>query len=393
LMEIRWLNMDDLPRHRRLMEEAFSGGMRSEEENIAPKISPILGAFAGTDLVAAATIHALHVTWGEHDAPLGGIAGVACTVGARGQGYVGQLMQESLRAMRDAGKYLSGLYPFSYAFYRRHGWDWVGEKRRYSVPTASIASTLEGRDVRTYDGPEARDAVVPVYEAFARRYRGMMTRQDPAPDWWTRRLEHGGGRTTYVHVHHDPVTSQADGYFTFRYSDGGKPAQIGEFFALTPDAYRGLLSVMHYYGTQAANLEFTAPSDDPLPLHVMHNDLSISVNPLFMGRIVDVSAALSALTPAPEVQGRLVLQVHDPSCDWNHGAFEVTLSDGRISAVLTQAAPGVTLDIQALTQAYWGQPSLALLRHAGRLSVSDEAQYRLLAALLPPAVPYLQDFF
>jgi predicted acetyltransferase len=140
---------------------------------------------------------------------------------------------------------------------------------------------------------------------------------------------------------------------------------------------------MHYYGTQVETVEFTAPADDPLPLYIMHNDLSVSVNPLFMGRIVDVSAALSALIPAPEVQGRLVLQVSDPSCDWNHGVFEITLSDGHVSVASTQATPGVALDIQALTQAYWGQPSLALLRHAGRMSVTDEAQYRLFTALLP----------
>ncbi len=56
-------------------------------------------------------------------------------------------------------------------------------------------------------------------------------------------------------------------------------------------------------------------------------------------------------------------------------------------------APGVVLDIQALTQAYWGQPGLDRLRATGRLSVTDETQYALLSRLLPPRVCYLQDFF
>ena len=375
------------------MQEAFGGGMHSENETLTPISSPILGAFEGTALVAAATVHPLHVTWEDHGGLLGGVAGVACTVGARGRGHVAGLLKEALRAMRDAGQYLSGLYPFSYAFYRRHGWEWVGEKRRYSVPTAAIAAAPEGQNVRAYDGLEARDVVTPVYAAFARRYRGMMTREDPTPNWWTGRLEHAGGRTTYVHVHHDAATDVADGYFTFRYPEGGQPAQVGEFFALTPAASRGLLSVMHYYGTQIKAVEFSAPADDPLPLHVMHHDLTITVSPLFMGRIVDVSAALSALRPAADVQGVFTIQVHDPSCDWNTGGFQITVVGGQVAVVPTQAVPGVTLDIQALTQAYWGQPALPLLRRAGRLDVSDDAQYRLLAALLPPAVSYLHDFF
>jgi predicted acetyltransferase len=395
-MEIRQVGEEDRAAMMRLMAEAFGGGRRPTADDVAvqPILSLHLGAFEGSALVAAATVHNLHVAWGsDHEAPMGGVAGVACTVGARGQGHVAALLARALHDMHVAGQYLSGLYPFSYAFYRRHGWEWVGEKRRYSVPTAAIVSAPEGRDVRTYDGPEALEVVKPVYAAFVRRYHGMTTRADAAPDWWTGSLTHQGERTTYVHVHHDPVTDEADGYFTFRYPDGGQPACLGEFFALNPAAYRGLLSVMHYYGTQIKTLEFAAPADDPLTLHVMHNDLSTSVNPLFMGRIVDVAAALSALRPLPAVRGTCILQVVDNACDWNHGCFEIGVEEGRVTVKASEKTSGVALDISALTQAYWGQPSLPLLRQAGRVEVADEGQYHLLAGLLPPAIAYLQDFF
>jgi len=64
-----------------------------------------------------------------------------------------------------------------------------------------------------------------------------------------------------------------------------------------------------------------------------------------------------------------------------------------VTAVTGQAIPGVSLDIQALSQAYWGQPPLDLIRAAGRLTVTDEAQYQVLSQLLPPSVCYLQDGF
>ncbi|MBV9852437.1 MAG: GNAT family N-acetyltransferase [Armatimonadetes bacterium] len=393
-MELRPLTQEDQPALGWLMSEAFGGGRRPQDDGTEALPERLqLGVFEGARLVAAATVLDLHVTWGDQDAPMGGVAGVACTVGERGRGHVARLMAQSLRRMREAGQYLSGLYPFSFAFYRRHGWDWVGEKRRYRVPTHAVPAAPEGRDVRMYDGPEALEVVKPVYAAFARRHRGMTTRQDPVPDWWTRTLEHGGSRTTYVHVHHDPVTGEAGGYFTFRYPERDQPARLGEFFANTPSAYRGLLSVMHYYGTQLSHLEFVAPADDPLPLHVMHHDLSATLSPLFMGRVVDVPAALSALRPPPEAQGRLALRVRDDACDWNDGTFAVAVEGGRIAVTTATAPPGVTLDIQALTQAYWGQPALSLLRYGGRLNVADDAQFSLLSALLPPAICYLQDHF
>ena len=395
MTDLRRLTPEDDAALARLEAEAFSGGRRSEPS--APDLdkprSLALGVFDGPRLMAAATIHDLHLWWGDRQVPMGGVAGVACAADARGQGHTGHLLNESLRLMRDAGQYTSGLYPFAYAFYRRFGWEWVGERRRNSVPTAHIPAFPEGRAVRCYEGPEALGIVRPVYETFARRHRGMATRTDADPNFWERTLAHTDNRTTYVQVYHDPATDAAEGYLTFRYSDDGDTGHVGEFFANTPAAYRGLLSVLHYYGTQVERVTFSASADSPLPLYVMHHDLETTVRPLFMGRVVDVAAALSALTPDPALAGTLTLYVSDPTCDWNNATFAVTAEAGQVSAVPTPNTPGVTLDIQALTQAYWGQPALPLLRAAGRIEAADEAQYELLSHLLPPAVCFLADGF
>ncbi len=221
----------------------------------------------------------------------------------------------------------------------------------------------------------------------------MATRTDPVPNFWERALAHRDNRTAYVQVYHDPQTDQPEGYLTFRYPENGDAGQVGELVANTSAAYRGLLSVLHYYGTQVQKVEFSAPNDDPLPVIAMQDDLTVEVVPLLMGRIVDVAPAFAALTPEHTMAGRVVLQVSDASCDWNHQTFALTAEAGRVTFGPTQKAPGVSLDIQALSQAYWGQPSLDLLRAAGRLTVTDEAQYQVLSYLLPPGVCYFQDGF
>lgn len=398
-MELRQLTLDDRPAFRRLMAEAFDGGRVPSNEPLTEaqiarfQASVGLALFDGARLVAAAGIHSLPVAWGDVTLSMGGLAGVACAADQRGRGHVARLLSESLVRMRDAGQVLSGLYPFAWAFYRKYGWEWVGEKREFTVPTAAIPSHPEGRHVQMYDGAEALDTVKPIHAAYARRYRGMTTRENVSPDWWDKALGAGDGRTTYVHVHRDAETGLPDGYLTFRYPDGDGAGHVGDFFALTPAAYQGLLSVLHYYGTQVETVRWSAPADDPLPLHVMHWDLKTAASPLFMGRVVVVRSALEALRPAAELAGQVILRVSDAQCDWNGGAWAITAEAGRVSVARTTAEAGVALDIQALSQAFWGQPSLLLLRNAGRLSVTDEAQFRLLSALLPPAVCFLPDDF
>jgi predicted acetyltransferase len=380
-MELRPLTPDDRPAQETLMSEAFRNGRRSSpvaedspREADNKKQPPVLGIFDGSRLVASLTIEDLHLFWGTEIVPLGGIAGVACAADQRGRGHVGRLLSESLRTMRDAGQFLSGLFPFSFAFYRRYGWDWVGEKRTYTIPTAEIKAYPEGRQVRGCEGPEALEVVRPVYETFARRYRSMTTRTDPVPSFWEQALKHGDNRTTYVQVYHNGETGEAEGYLTFRFPSDGDLGRVGEFVANTSAACRGLLSVLHYYGTQVRRVRLQGPADGALPLHVMHNDLETKVSPLFMGRIVDVAAAFSALRSRPDLCGKVVLSVTDEHADWNQQTLALTVEDGHISAAAVQDAPAVTLDIQTLSQAYWGQPSLDPLRISGRVSVTDETQ-------------------
>lgn len=395
-MELRALTTDDRAAVLRLTSEAFGQGHRSEDRNPNEEIRSYWnGVFDDGRLVACAATHHLHVTWDGALAPLGGVAAVACTASQRGRGHVARLLRDTLRQMRENGEYLSGLYPFAYAFYRRYGWEWVGERRTHTVPTSEIASYPEGRHVRTYDGPDALEIVQPVYDVYARRYRSMATRQDAQPKFWEAALAHRDSKTTYVHVYHDPRSGDAQGYMTFRYPQNNRehPGNVMEICALTPEAYRGLLTVLHYYGTQLPRVQLDAPADSPLPLHVMHNDLETRIKPMFMGRVVDAARALEALTPPDTLVGEAVVRIADPTCDWNDGIFKVASEAGRVTVRRSEEIAGVALDIQSFTQAYWGYPSLESLRQAGRIAVADEAQYRFWERLLPPCISYIQDFF
>jgi len=400
-MEMRHLTPDDIADHTKLMAEAFGRGARNSEPRSTDELwlnkyalSNTIGVFEESRLVAAATIHNIALRWDCGLVPMGGVAGVACAAQRRGNGHVGRMLKQALIEMKNAGQNVSGLFPFSFSFYRRYGWEWVGERRITTLPFSILPAREESRSVRMYEGLDAKQVASAVYEAASKRYRGMIARDETrSPDFWAKALDHRDGRTAYVHVYHAPENDRPEGYFVFRYPTSGDTVTVSEFFAATTRAHRGLLGVLHNYGTQLKSLELHHPMDDALPICVMDWSMEFKTRPVFMGRLVDVANALKALDAQAAISGSMVLAVSDEMCDWNDRTFKISIDNGRVHIAPSTSAPDVSIDIQALSQAYWGWPSLHSLRTAERLQAHNETGFTLLAELLPQAFVYFADFF
>nr|CAA9246665.1 hypothetical protein AVDCRST_MAG63-1697 [uncultured Armatimonadetes bacterium] len=392
---IRLIAPEEDAAHARLMAHAFGHGRVTNDEPPArtPDHHDAFGLFDAAGLQAAYTLIPFRVHWqpGRSPLPMGGVAGVATWAEARGRGHVGALLRHLLETMRGRGQVVSSLYPFAFAFYRNYGWEWVGERRRVSIPLAQVPRAPEGADVRAVPAEDALPLLKPIYSRYAARYRGMC---DAETHRWPQALRHDDNRTTYVYVHQHPG-AEPDGYLLWRFGKDGH-GQVREFVATTPEAHRGLFSLLHYFGTQCTKADFQKlPADTPLWSHVMHWDVETKAWPVFMARVVDVPAAFAALAPGPDVaDGGVTIVVRDEHAPWNDGAWTIT---GEAGAVRCERAngtsPSVTLDIQALSQAFWGQPSLDALWRAGRLEAGDASSLRWLASLVAgPPVYTLDDF-
>jgi predicted acetyltransferase len=133
--------------------------------------------------------------------------------------------------------------------------------------------------------------------------------------------------------------------------------------------------------------------DDSLRSILNHWDVETRIEPAGMSRVVDARAALEAI-PAPEyLRGEAVLSLADERAPWNAGTWRIAADGGCVQVTRTDREAGVEMDIQALTQAYWGTPSLEDLRRWDRLEVRDEAQFGFLNAVLPPHRAWLNDDF
>ncbi len=318
--------------------------------------------------------------------PMGGIAGVACLPASRGRGYAGIVLRHALEKMRDNGEFVSTLFPFSWEFYQRLGWAWVGRRNDYVVKTGILKADKETENVRAAVQAD-RPAVKACYVAWAGRYRGLVERDDKI---WNRILDDSDKEFTYTFLYEREGT--VEGYLTFK---GWKREEtwLREFVALTSRSQRALLGLLRRHEMQVENFGWRSPEDDGLWHQIYHWDLKTQVRPVTMARIVDVPAVLMAWKPNASFSGKVTLQVHDETASWNNGTWQADFSEGSVEVKAVIASPDITLDIQALTQAFYGTPDTRSLRSGGRLDVHSEAGFAALCQLLEGPPMWMNDSF
>ena len=391
-MELRQLTGDELKAADYIWSQAFERGDRAMEEM--------------QEWIAVFSDHC--VTYGLHDVaglqatflvmdfrvhlgpdvivPMGALGGVACLPATRGRGYAGTGLRYTLERMREAGQVISMLDPFSWDYYRRFGWEWVAPKRRYSVATSALKPDPETERVRAATLDD-RAGIRAAYTEFAGRYRGMLARDDRH---WAFILDDSKKNFTYTYVYEQE--GRIEGYLTYR---GGKEEEtrLEEFISLTPRAQRALLGLLRRHEMQVKKFVWNAPPDDGLWSQFYHWELETTLRATTMARVVDVAGALQAWKPSTSAHGHFTLGVQDENAPWNTGTWQVEFEGGHISVEPTQQAPQVSLDIQALSQAYFGTPTVDELRRNDRLQVQEEAGYTALRDLLAGPPAWLNDGF
>ncbi len=375
MSELRLLTSADYLAHRQLMSHAFGrGGVVEPPAEPKEPSKETIGIFEGEELCSALTTCPFNIYWpgavmGE--LAMGGIAGVATHAEARGQGHVDRLLCESLVRMREAGQLVSALYPFSFSFYGHYGWGWVGEKYEVTLPLRELPASK--RQAKRLFAEAAAPQLAEVYQSAASRYRGAFTagsRNFPGL------LAADDKRLTYAYA-------TEGGYLLWRYPSGDGAGELREYIAATPESERALLALLRDLGVQTKRGAVVLPADTTLLCHSMHWDIELKMQPVFMGRVVDVAAALAALQTAQPDCG-FTLAVTDSHAEWNTGVWKVSVEGGRVSASPTTQTAQLTFDIQSFSQAFWGSPGLERLRRAGRVTVHDEGAFTQLSALLPP---------
>ncbi len=388
-MEVRILSVDDLDHAAYLLSLAFSRGTEvkiSEDRWLNPSRKR-LGISEDDRLRSVLTIIEYDLIFGETIIHGGGIAGVAVEPAYRGRGHAGKLLRKCLEVMNDSGQSISILWPFNHKFYQGYGWEVTGAINTYTIPVRLLPSTKESKSIRSIHSDHAL-VLNPIYEMKARKYNGAVRRDT----WqWDAVTGPADGRTRTTLVYSGP--SGDEGYAIFGFTSDLAVGVVDEFVALTGDAYMGLLGSLHNFAMTVESLKVQCADDDPIWSFVCNHTVNCARTPSGMGRIVNVAKALESRSAPYDVNGKVIVKVEDNQAPWNQGNWEISIADRKVDIRKTEMPAGIELDINALSQAFWGSPDLHMLRNIGKVNVADEGQWELLRTLLPASHVWLYDDF
>lgn len=395
---VRRLARADITQYAALSAFAFQVDEAAQRQMWMNSPPLALGAFApnGGRLLAALRIWPFLAYFQGRPIPMGGVASVASWPEVRRQGLVGRLMRESLDLMRSEGQTVSALYPFSYPFYRRYGWELGFTQTLYEIPLSELDPYRRPPGGRFRPaGPDDLPALDALYRRFVRRWNGPLLRES---SWWRQRiLDHPGTAAPGIGPRRTVLWEddhRLRAYVVYGFQAPNPQVASAEHRILRVydwavedgGAFRALLSFLVQHDSMAASLTMPAPSDwDFLPL-LVNPRVQVRKAAGAMIRIIDMDRFLQqVVTPRegpvpaqkePASPEAVQLEVEDELAPWNQGRWLIPLDGGSVRplapgepAHVTAALPRLSGPIQVWSQVLSGYLPTLQAWHLGLLKL------------------------
>lgn len=315
------------------------------------------------------------------------VGGVATIPEARCRGCAGAMMAECVRMLRKQGIYLSSLWPFSYEYYRKFGWEIGAEVRNYSAPAkvfAALGDAGRARDAVQGDIAQIRRA----YEGWAQNYNCLTLRSDV---WWDKvvafqmqpfEAKHG----MVVHI----TSGKIDGYAAYRINDGEQESvSVLELAFMQAEHRRDMLARLATVVPEGT-VGFGAARDD-LFLQEIPNPRQISagIAPSFQFRVADPPRALESLDVEDDVSGKITFSITDPVFKegWEFG---IDVGDGEVTLTKPDRGRRLEMDVMTFARLYSGYLTPFDALELGRVNLKGDSMEMLLTAceVFSPLTPY-----
>lgn len=322
---------------------------------------------------------------------MGGIGAVSTLVEHRRQGYIRGLMEHVLREMYDEGYAFSSLYPFSHPFYRRFGYELCGARRRVRFPIRCIPRLPSKGRLSLHQPGEPIGDVQAVYAGYTEAANWVIQRTDLSWRVWEQDPV-AGGQFAYRWIN-DQGETRAYVVYKTQSENNENLLYVTDMAWLDKEGLLGLFSLFCALDSRYQSVDFRIPDQmDPYALLPEPYDVSLKLSPAVMVRIVNVERALS-LMRRPIEPCQVVLDVRDEQLAENNAVFVVRYDHSGVSVARDpQAAPDVSLSIQALTQWVGGSHGPGIWpAPQGQADIHGNAQ--TLAKVFTPRPIYLVEPF
>lgn len=343
-------------------------------------------------VVSCLEIKATEVRIGDAVLPMGGICNVATLPSERNSGHASALMRESLRALRAQGLCTSILFPFSFRYYRKFGYELAGNHCQFWCRPHNLPSFGEHQWCRIA-APGDIPRLAELYTETCRRRSCALSRSG------ARWLELMGPAGFQVVVYDREGTA---GYMVLRDSldhYGGRLLALEELCAETAEARRGLIGYLARYTGEA--IEWCASATDltesgmlrsVAPLREGFKPRGIAtIRPMFQFRVVDLLGALRARAASyAGMNVDLSLQVRDELLPENQQPIAISAGEETVQILSGQRTERwLEADIRSFSQIFCGYVSPAEAASQGLIQSSCQDAINVAEDLFPRLEPFI----
>jgi len=268
-----------------------------------------------------------------------GIGGVASVPEARRQGNIRGIFEKAFADIYEKGAVFSHLYPFSYDYYRKFGYEHCGAAKKYTLPIAPARKLKNSGTAHEFiKGDNVREKLIDVFELYASRHNIMISR---SKERWDEVFDiplFDNGRLYYWKDAEQNIKSWV------KFAKNDDDIQVSDIVWADHESVLGILQLLGMFEGAAKKLVFTS-SPEFIPELYWNNLYDIKTENIWLGmnRIVNVKQALK-LMKKPKGNGQFIIKVVDRFAKWNSNTYKVEYSGGE--CMVNILSPSADADIE-----------------------------------------------
>jgi predicted acetyltransferase len=325
---------------------------------------------------------------------MAGIRHVATDPDEQNRGYASALVRDTLQQAARRGIAGSVLFPFSFRYYRKFGYELGGNHCHFWCRPNCIPAYLEREGCRVAAPADAG--------RLARFQKASLSRATCAVERDTARWTDLCQDPRYkIVVHENGVLGGYAVLDETRDSYGGRVVRVLDLVAENPAGWRGLLGHLsqlpvesvEWYASAAA-LASSGLMRSPAPLREGFKPRGIAtIRPMFQFRVVDLESALrSAGATFPAGDYRLALRVRDDLLPQNERPLAIERAGDRLQVRAAAASdPSLELDIRLFSQVFCGYLSPSEAASQGLCQASTPEALETAERLFPAGEPFIPE--
>lgn len=326
-----------------------------------------------------------------HKVKMSGIGGVTTLPVYRQKGAVRACFGKILEEMKEKGQAISYLYPFSYYFYRKFGYEHVGTTVDWKIKlTAMPKATKCGKFKMLEPGADIKDLET-VYNAFANGVNLMTTRDR----WsWEKAITYANPYETpvFTFVYYDD-DGNPQGYFTFvrHLEPGVRMIDVPEFCFATNEAATAMLGFLGKYQSDYSYAIIRMPGYLDLSAFLAEYANCVERTAKYTGmfRVVDAEKILQIAKYKGE--GSFTIELLDETAPWNAGVYTVEFGKGGTTVSRTDNAPDIRADIQSFGLLISGEYGIEQAKYLSNVTVYGN--YETLENVFYRKPLWINDYF